>query len=396
MPCFLWNNASCCIPCLNLLPPKAYRTKNQDMSQIKITIPEPCHENWNNMLPNEQGRHCKVCDKTVTDFTQQSPEQIKAFMDQHASQKICGRFRASDVETVVITPPPVKLSWFGSRWVAVLAAVSFLFFGKKTQAQNQFNFSAGKNTGYKKTSAKKTATVIHGWIRNDEQKGLAKVEVRVFSGGKEIAFSRSFSNGSYFISVAENTIWDFKVTLEYNSVDYVTQVLEDVPVYKDRLQLDMQLESPGKMPQPVQVYALGGIGEYHVQEPAKTMEYATLIEERPMIMGGPMSVVYVHNNEITPTEEIADTATVAVTDVAAFNIKTWPNPGNGMFNLSLENSHAATLQVYDLNGRLIMHKEMPNTTEQIDLTTQTNGTYLVVVTDRLTGHKKQSKIIKTN
>ena len=39
---------------------------------MKITIPTPCHENWNEMTPNEMGRHCTVCSKTVKDFTDQA------------------------------------------------------------------------------------------------------------------------------------------------------------------------------------------------------------------------------------------------------------------------------------------------------------------------------------
>ena len=36
-------------------------------------IPEPCHENWNKMTPQEQGRHCAVCSKVVVDFTKKTP-----------------------------------------------------------------------------------------------------------------------------------------------------------------------------------------------------------------------------------------------------------------------------------------------------------------------------------
>lgn len=32
-------------------------------------IAKPCHEDWNRMSPNDQGRHCAVCEKTVVDLT---------------------------------------------------------------------------------------------------------------------------------------------------------------------------------------------------------------------------------------------------------------------------------------------------------------------------------------
>jgi hypothetical protein len=45
-----------------------------------VTIPNPCHENWELMTPQEQGRHCKVCNKVVTDFTTMSNEEIIRYL----------------------------------------------------------------------------------------------------------------------------------------------------------------------------------------------------------------------------------------------------------------------------------------------------------------------------
>jgi hypothetical protein len=51
--------------------------KRNIMQPIKsISIPQPCHENWNQMTPVEQGRHCIQCSKTVTDFTVMSNNEI--------------------------------------------------------------------------------------------------------------------------------------------------------------------------------------------------------------------------------------------------------------------------------------------------------------------------------
>lgn len=63
---------------------------------MKITIAKPCHENWEAMTPNEQGRFCSVCSKTVRDFTDASDdEMIRAFSDP--SEDICGNFRGSQL-----------------------------------------------------------------------------------------------------------------------------------------------------------------------------------------------------------------------------------------------------------------------------------------------------------
>ena len=68
------------------------------MNPTKILIPKPCNKGWDNMTPNSSGRHCDTCDKTVVDFTQMDKEEIKTFFIQKAGAKICGHFRASQVE----------------------------------------------------------------------------------------------------------------------------------------------------------------------------------------------------------------------------------------------------------------------------------------------------------
>ena len=36
---------------------------------IQLQLTKPCHENWNTMTANEQGRYCQSCCKTVVDFS---------------------------------------------------------------------------------------------------------------------------------------------------------------------------------------------------------------------------------------------------------------------------------------------------------------------------------------
>jgi len=71
----------------------------------KITIPEPCHENWDKMTPNENGRFCASCSKTVIDFSKMLPEEIQHFFIQNRNEKICGRFKKSQLETITIQIP---------------------------------------------------------------------------------------------------------------------------------------------------------------------------------------------------------------------------------------------------------------------------------------------------
>ena len=59
---------------------------------MNIQINDPCHENWQDMTPNQQGAFCKVCQKDVVDFSKKSITEIKSFFAEKAEGKICGRF----------------------------------------------------------------------------------------------------------------------------------------------------------------------------------------------------------------------------------------------------------------------------------------------------------------
>lgn len=65
--------------------------------KTKITIPKPCHENWNQMTPNEQGAYCQKCCKTVIDFSSKSEEEIITTLLTKKDEKVCGRFTTDQI-----------------------------------------------------------------------------------------------------------------------------------------------------------------------------------------------------------------------------------------------------------------------------------------------------------
>jgi hypothetical protein len=69
-----------------------------EKSNIIIRIPEPCHEDWNKMLPDEKGKFCNSCNKSVFDFSNKTDMQIKDILTAHKDQKVCGHFKKSQVD----------------------------------------------------------------------------------------------------------------------------------------------------------------------------------------------------------------------------------------------------------------------------------------------------------
>lgn len=68
-----------------------------ETDHMKISIPKPCQENWNDMTPENQGVFCKVCSKVVVDFSNMSDEEVIRYFENKKQEKTCGRFRLSQL-----------------------------------------------------------------------------------------------------------------------------------------------------------------------------------------------------------------------------------------------------------------------------------------------------------
>lgn len=109
--------------------------KRNIMQPIKsITIPQPCHQNWNQMTPVEQGRHCTQCSKTVTDFTAMTNTEIINYFALNGH--VCGRFgetQLAGLNNYLAVEEKPRFSW---KRLTIAAAVTGLFATVNANAQN--------------------------------------------------------------------------------------------------------------------------------------------------------------------------------------------------------------------------------------------------------------------
>jgi hypothetical protein len=91
-----------------------------------ITIPTPCHEDWNAMTPKDKGRHCGSCAKTVVDFTTWQPQDI--LLHFKSNKNVCGRFTENQLNEPIPTHEDFvkQISYFNISTVKKMAAI-FLF-----------------------------------------------------------------------------------------------------------------------------------------------------------------------------------------------------------------------------------------------------------------------------
>jgi hypothetical protein len=98
---------------------------------IQISIPEPCHQGWQNMTPVEKGRFCASCQKTVLDFTHLSDNEIIKLVSKN--DNLCGRINVSQLNRNLIETK-TKSNYFGYLATSVLA---FLGFGTESSVAQE-------------------------------------------------------------------------------------------------------------------------------------------------------------------------------------------------------------------------------------------------------------------
>jgi hypothetical protein len=99
---------------------------------LHIDVKQPCHENWQQMTPNEQGRHCLSCQKTVVDFTLMSDQEILHYIS-NASSSVCGRFYNHQLDKTYEVKKIKPAFTFRYAWNLITAA--FLLTGSAASAQ---------------------------------------------------------------------------------------------------------------------------------------------------------------------------------------------------------------------------------------------------------------------
>ncbi|WP_207510311.1 carboxypeptidase-like regulatory domain-containing protein [Longitalea luteola] len=90
-------------------------------ASIHLNIPEPCHENWNNMTPREQGRFCGSCQKVVVDFSVMSDQEMLNYFSK-ASEHVCGRFSNDQLNKEIKPTEKKKRFKLVYLWSVMLAS----------------------------------------------------------------------------------------------------------------------------------------------------------------------------------------------------------------------------------------------------------------------------------
>ena len=176
--------------------------------KVNISIPKPCHENWEAMTPEDKGRFCSVCTKTVFDFTKASDKEIIEHLNKDANT--CGRFASSQLNRDLIIPKEKSSYWI----IATATISSFLGIGSQTAYSQvkQDTIQTDKKLNKNIITTTNNPVTITGFV-SDELGPIAGANVVV--KGTTRGISTDY-DGKYSIEVNEGEI------LTYNYIGFKT------------------------------------------------------------------------------------------------------------------------------------------------------------------------------
>lgn len=139
-----------------------------------IQIPEPCHQNWEEMNVVEKGKFCSNCNKVVTDFVIMSDAQIVDFFKNNP-QNVCGRFNEDQLQRPLFLPKKQIIKW--NYFTASI--ISFLLNSKLiAQVKTISNDTISKNNITNSFhSEKNIANKITGHITDEKGYSIAGATV---------------------------------------------------------------------------------------------------------------------------------------------------------------------------------------------------------------------------
>jgi hypothetical protein len=169
--------------------------------KIQISIPEPCHEGWQNMTPVEKGRFCASCQKKVLDFTYLSDNEIIKVVTKN--DNLCARIDVSNLNRNLIKTK-TKSNYFGYFATTVLA-----FFGLGAENVVAQEKPVVEQTDFKylnKASDSVKKIIVSGLVKNVYGQPLPGAIIKI-KGTKNS--TNTDQNGKYTIEVNQGEILIF-------------------------------------------------------------------------------------------------------------------------------------------------------------------------------------------
>ncbi len=178
------------------------------MQKLQLSIPEPCHENWQQMTATEKGRFCNACAKEVVDFSKMTDIQVLNYFTTITNENVCGRALPEQLDRTIsrTDTPKKKLFWY---WNYII--MFFMLFGKGNAVKAQGGIRPGTEiTPVKQNdirgqmvAGETGSRVISGKVTDIDGNPISFASIKIKGTNTGVSAD---ANGVYMIKVSHNDI----------------------------------------------------------------------------------------------------------------------------------------------------------------------------------------------
>ncbi len=179
---------------------------------FQLSIPSPCQEDWNQMTPQGENRHCQKCSTLIIDFTKMSDKEITDFFENNHG-KVCGRINKkqtqkiyydySEEKRISFHLPRIAVSWLLVSWLSLSPAVN------AQELKPAITEQVAKNTTKNQTQ---DSIILKGTIVDaQDMEPLMSVEIYLDTN----LISHTDLDGNFVLNLPENLPKKSKIIIKY-------------------------------------------------------------------------------------------------------------------------------------------------------------------------------------
>ncbi len=187
---------------------------------MQLNIDKPCSKNWDKMIPNDAGRHCSSCDKTVVDIRSKSNLEIKSLVE--TTDSVCAVANKHQLYNYQYVRPIKRLAF------ALLIVFGNALFSISASAQE--TTQQLKET-YLKSDSTKATTILIGTVLEYNDEPMPFANVGIYLNNVAIAGTTTDFDGKYKI-VLDETYLGKEFTLRVSYVGYYPQEVKNMVIKK--------------------------------------------------------------------------------------------------------------------------------------------------------------------
>lgn len=357
--------------------------------QTFLHIPEPCHENWDNMMPEGRGRFCASCAKTVVDFTAMTDAQVLNYL-KTIKGNTCGRLKEDQLARAMTTEETKK----GTVWQWVLTTLATISLTNKIQAQTPKGAIKPDTTTTRNFTPIILGKIAPGILAEPKKITIPVTGTVTNEAGEPLAGAAIEINGERNVVTDDKGKFHFELTTKRNdiiklTVSYMGYTSQKKLVGAEELKepLNIQLKQDVRMLEDVTVVAYPVVGRLQVIAGLiqATHKKDSVVETCSAVLKDSMNMVKKMLNKLTNSSD---------------GVTVYPNPANkgSQINIKLKDAGDYAIQLLNNNGSFISLQTQSGAAEKqvLPFSIPSNiaaGNYYIRIINNTTKKQSTEKII---